>query len=136
MASLVQQPSEPVATQVYNARYIYYSRYPIAPARHSSFSWHKALRAAWTYVRLVIITVLVSGLGSALPMLIANEFFFKPLLANDCDKCLITGARPYFEVDLMSASFMVVMGFVLPILSVMLLLKVIRSPGLRRELFN
>lgn len=74
-------------------------------------------------------------LGAALPILIAIEFFFKPLFANDCDKCLIIGARPYFELDLVSASFMVVLGCIVPLLTLFLLIKVLRRADIRRELF-
>lgn len=136
MASIPHGHSENAQTSLYNSRaYVYYSRYPVTKPKASSFQWQRAFRTVWNYTRLVILTVMAMTFGAAFPILIATEFFFKPLFANDCDKCLIIGARPYFELDLVSASFMFVLGCILPLLTVFFVVKVLRNADLRRELF-
>lgn len=137
MASTLHGHSEDAQTALYNSRaYIYYSRYPVVKPKSTGLEWRRAFRTLWNYIRLMIVTLMVMTLGAAFPILVATEFFFKPLFANDCDKCLIIGARPYFELDLVSASFMFVLGCIVPLLTLFFLVKIMRNPNVRRDVFN
>ncbi len=136
MASTLHRHSENAQTSLYNSRaYVYYSRYPVSKPSASPLQWRKALRIVWHYTNLMLLTIMTMTLGAVFPILIANEFFFKPVFANDCEKCLVIGTRPFFEIDLISASFMVVLGCVVPLLTALVLVKVLRSAEIRRELF-
>ena len=136
MASTLHKHSENAQTGLYNSRaYIYYSRYPVAKPKGSPFLWRRAFRMVWHYTNLLLLTIMTMTLGAVFPIIIANEFFFKPVCANDCEKCFVIGTKPFFEIDVVSDSFMIVWGCIVPLLTVLLLVKVLRSAEIRRELF-
>ncbi|MCA0458043.1 MAG: hypothetical protein LCI00_29015 [Chloroflexi bacterium] len=132
MASTLHGHSEHAQTALYNSRaYIYYSRYPVVKPKSTGLEMRLALRTLWNYTRLIIVTVMVMTLGAAFPILTANEFFFKPLFSSG-----VVGGRPYFALDLITASFMVVLGLIVPLLTLFFLVKIMRNPNVRRDVFN
>lgn len=131
MTSILQEHSEHAQLPFYASRaYNYYSRYPVAKPKSTRFEWRRAFRTIWNYTRLMIVTLMVMTFGAAFPLLLANEFFFKPLFSSG-----VVGARPFFALDLVSASFIVVLGCIIPLLTGFFVVKILRNPNVRRELF-